>query len=511
MKRYTFLLLSILFVAIITACSDNTPASVNKTPETNNPTPVNKTYDPKNPDVVIIGSELEGVYLAKAAMEEGLSVVILDPREQLGGQLIQGEMQFLDEPEDDRGKTLLQGEVKTLFEEYKSGKIRDAKEFNQYFDSLLEGIAVESGVSINELKIVQDPASASINKVESITYSTKDGQEKTLTAKYFVENTDFAAITSKLGIERIPGIESVFGGEKDHMTATLIMKFRNVDWKVFKNEVHKLSRKEIDLKYGDTTTVTDTFTWGFGNVGKSYKATEEKLFLRGLNIINQLDGESAINALLIFDVDPSSEASVNEALEKGKKETDLILKHLQTELPGWEDAEVNGYPNYLYIRDYDRYETEYILQASDIMSGKMFWDNVSVAGYPIDLQGIRTNQWGFRKGDPDRYGIPLRAFLSKEYSNVIVAGKNVGATGAAYGSARIQPNTSLAGEVIGIILGQINGKYDIKDMDEARMKELVQYINKKGIKLDSPEGKNKIKDFTLDELEQLDFGKLAVN
>lgn len=165
----------------------------------------------------------------------------------------------------------------------------------------------------------------------------------------------------------------------------------------------------------------------------------------------------------------------------------------------------------MYIRDYDRYETEYILQASDIMSGKMFWDNVSVAGYPIDLQGIQSHQWGFRKGDPDRYGIPLRAFLSKEYSNVIVAGKNVGATGAAYGSARIQPNTSLAGEVIGIILGQINGKYDIKDIDEARMKELVQYINNKGIKLDSPEGKNKIKDLTLDDIEQLDFGVLTVN
>jgi hypothetical protein len=38
--------------------------------------------------------------------------------------------------------------------------------------------------------------------------------------------------------------------------------------------------------------------------------------------------------------------------------------------------------------------------------------------------------------------------------NVILAGKNVGASAVAYSSARIQANTSLAAEVIGVILGK---------------------------------------------------------
>jgi hypothetical protein len=93
-----------------------------------------------------------------------------------------------------------------------------------------------------------------------------------------------------------------------------------------------------------------------------------------------------------------------------------VLQHLRKELPGWEKAELNGYPDYLYVRDYDRYETEYVLEASDLMSGKTFWDNVSIAGYPLDLQGTQNSVWGSAKGDPDLYGMPLRSFITKGYA-----------------------------------------------------------------------------------------------
>jgi hypothetical protein len=87
--------------------------------------------NPENPDIVIIGSEIEGIYLARAATDEGLSVAVLDPRNQPGGQLIQGEMLYLDEPFDDRWQSLLQGRVKELFDLYKKGTTRNA-EVNGY-------------------------------------------------------------------------------------------------------------------------------------------------------------------------------------------------------------------------------------------------------------------------------------------------------------------------------------------------------------------------------------------
>ncbi|WP_307548947.1 MULTISPECIES: FAD-dependent oxidoreductase [unclassified Paenibacillus] len=465
--------------------------------------------DPSRPDIVLIGSEIEGIYLADAAREEGLSVVILDPREKPGGQLIQGQMLYLDEPQSDSGRSLLQGKVKTLFDAYKDGSIRKSLEFESYYNKLIEGIPMESGITITKLEVATD-SSTSLKQINQLHYRTKDGQEKSITAKYFVENTDFAAMTSRLGLSRIQGVELVFGGAKDYMASSLMMKFKNVDWNTFKKEVNNLSRKEIEEKYGSGTTVTEMFTWGFSKVGARYKPTTSEVFLRGLNTVNQLNGEAMINALLVYNVDAANPDSLQKAKELGRSETALVLQHLRKELPGWEKAELNGYPDYLYIRDYDRYETEYVLEASDLMSGKTFWDNVSIAGYPLDLQGTQNSVWGSSKGDPDLYGMPLRSFISKGFKNVIVAGKNVGATGPAYGSARIQPNTALAGEVIGYLLGYIEDKHELTLLTKKQMNDFHESLKKRGLTISGVQGKDKIKHLTPEQLEKLNRGSFVV-
>jgi hypothetical protein len=468
---------------------------------------------PERPDIVLIGSELEGMYLARAAADEGMSVLVLDPRAKPGGQLLEGEMLFLDEPTGDWGQSLLQGRVKQLFDGFKSGKIRKLSEFRQYYDQLAAGIPIVSGVSITGVDIRQAP-DASGRFVESLTYRMKDGSERTVYPGYVVENTDIAALTSRLQLPRIPGMESVVAkpaGPKDYMASTMMMRFKNVDWDAFQRGVMSLSPKEREAKYGSETHVNGTFTWGFGKVGANYDSGSDEWFLRGLNTVNQRGGEVMINALLVYGVDPTDEAGVQQALEEGKRQTDRIAAYLRQALPGWSKAEVNGYPEYLYIRDTDRYETEYVLQGTDLMSGAMFWDNVSIGGYPIDMQGTINGKWGIRLGTPDRYGMPLRSFLAKGFRNVIVAGKNVGASAVAYGSARIQAQTALAAETIGILLGQIQGRYSLSDMTPERMKPLQEYVKKEyGIVLTGIKANDKTAGLTEAQRRQFNEGRLVL-
>ncbi|UKS28577.1 FAD-dependent oxidoreductase [Paenibacillus sp. HWE-109] len=500
MKRLVRVVFVLIFVCLsfLPACESQT-VPISKEKNTSSQT-----------HVVVIGSEIEGMYLARAAVDEGLSVVVLDPREKPGGQLIQGQMQFLDEPVDDHNNSLLQGSVKTLFIRYKKGEIRKANEFEQYYNSLIKGIPIESGVTI--IRVDKDAGHETATQtIKSLTYRSADGSEKTISANYWVENTDFAALTRDLGLERLPGIETVFGGSKDYMAASIMMKFRNVDWKKFQTGINDLSRKEVEDRYGSTTTVTDKFTWGFGKVGGEFAPSSKEAFLRGLNAINQRDGEVLINALLLFNVDPSNKESIQSAINLGKSETVRILPHLRQQLPGWEKAEINDYPDYLYIRDYNRYQTEYVLQASDLMSGRMFWDNVSIGGYPIDLQGTATHTWGQHSGDPDKYGMPLRSFIPKGYANVILAGKNVGASAVAYGSARIQANTALAAEVIGLILGKLKGEPGLTKLTEQEMNDIHTYLKDKyRIALSGTDAKNKIENLSGDQIKQLDIGKLTL-
>jgi hypothetical protein len=145
-----------------------------------------------------------------------------------------------------------------------------------------------------------------------------------------------------------------------------------------------------------------------------------------------------------------------------------------------------------------------------MLGARMFWDNVSIGGYPLDLQGISSSKWGIEMGRPDKYGMPLRSFMLKDYDNVLVAGKNVGSSAIAYGSARIQPNTSLAAETIGILLGQIQGKKKLRELQEPDMPELNKYLESKyKIKNTGVTGNNKIKGWTNDEIAKLDTGEIV--
>lgn len=460
-------------------------------------------------DIALIGSELEGMYLARAAADAGLTVKVLDPREKPGGQLLQGEMLFLDETRDDGYKSLVQGEVKKLFDGFKKASIRKLPEFTAYYDELRRGIPLSSGIRLEEVKTGEGmPGQLSVTSVD---YSEADGQKRRLEASYWVENTDFAAMVSQLDrVKRLPGLEAFYGqSEIEYMSAGMMLKYKNVDWTKFLNHFNGLTPQERNKLYG-YGVADNSFIVGLSGMTNKYKATNDRVFLRGLNALHQRDGEVIINAFLIYTVDPSDPQSIAEALELGRKEAPLLRDHFRKHIVGWENAEINGFPDYLYIREYNHYETEHVLKVSDMLGGRMFWDNVSIAGYPLDLQGTSANKWGIEMGRPDKYGMPLRSFLLTDYDNVVLAGKNVGASAIAYGSARIQPNTSTAAESIGVILGQIHGKKKLKEVTPEDMQGFHALLESKhGIKLTGVVAKNKLAGWREDEIAGLDTGKIV--
>jgi hypothetical protein len=417
-------------------------------------------------------------------------------------------MLFLDEAWDDHHKSLYQGSVKDLIEGYKKGSIRKLSEFTAYYDKLYAHIPMESGIQIEN--IVAGLTKENHQKVQILSYRTKSNELKQINASYFVENSDYAALIQKLNAKRLPDLGQ-FYHQKDieYMAASMMIKLKDIDWKKFNTSFNKLTSAQKAIQYGGGY-VNNNFALGLSGVTKQYKSVNSNVYLRGMNAINQRDGEVLINALLLYNVDPSSSESVAAAQKNGKDEIPLVIQHLRQNIVGWENAKLNGYPSYLYIREYNHYETEYVLQMSDLLSGLMFYDNVSIGGYPIDIQGTNSNRVGIELGRPDKYGMPLRSFMLKNYDNVILAGKNVGSSRLAYGSTRIQQNTSIAAESIGIILGRIQGKKTLIDLSEGDWPSLHDYLDKKNnIKLTGIIGTNKIKGWSEDEIRKLNQGDIV--
>ncbi|UWS61968.1 hypothetical protein N2384_01770 [Bacillus paralicheniformis] len=142
--------------------------------------------------------------LAKAARDLGLKVMILDPRSKPGGELIQGQMLVLDQPNDNQKRSLVQGEIRRLFNGYNAGTIRKEEEFNRYFQSVIKNIPIHSSIRIEAVEVVPRGKEKAL---QSLTYRTREGKQYKAEAEYFVENTDFNALTSKLEVKRIPGME----------------------------------------------------------------------------------------------------------------------------------------------------------------------------------------------------------------------------------------------------------------------------------------------------------------
>ncbi|MDQ1911307.1 FAD-dependent oxidoreductase [Paenibacillus sp. GD4] len=461
----------------------------------------------KQVDVVVIGTELEGMYLARRAKQEGLKVLILETKERLGGQLIQGEMLYLDGVYNDNGDSLVQGGMKDLFDRYDKGDIRKKAQFAEYFHRLIHRIPIDKGIVIKDIETQE-------GRITAFTYTRKNGDLVRVEPGYVVDNSDDAAFISRLGgVKPLPGLESLYGskGPREFMSGTYMMKFKNVDWHQFYSHFWKLDKVERASLYGPETYVDSNIAYGFPPIVNKYELRNPQMLnLRGLNILNQGDGELIINALQVYDVDASKPETVERGMQAAREEVPHILEHLRKSIVGFEKAELNGEPAYLYVREYLHYPTEYVMEATDVMSGRMFWDNVSIGGYFMDIQGSRSNREGLAVGKPDQYGLPLRSYLLKGYDNVVTAGKLVGSSVVAYGSTRIQPNGALAAESIGVLMGRIGGR-SLKSVTEEEMKSLHQYLaSKYHIQVAPREAKNKIEWMNEEQRAELNAGKVTL-
>ncbi|MFE5322488.1 FAD-dependent oxidoreductase [Paenibacillus sp. NPDC056579] len=457
------------------------------------------------PEVVVVGTELEGMYLAQRAKQEGLDVLILETKAGLGGQLLQGEMLYLDGTYDDQGQPLAQGGMKELFRQYERGDIRRKADFAGYFHRLVDRIPLEKSVVLEDVQTES-------GKVVELQYVNRNGKKRSVRPDYVVDNSDDASLIRTLKVEPFQGLEALYGSkEREYMSATYMMKFKGVDWHKFYSHFWSIGKAQREHLYGPETYVDANIAYGFPPIVSAYELrNKEWLNLRGLNILNQGNGEIVINALQVYGVDPSQEDTVQRGMRLTREEMPYIRDHLRKHIVGFENLELNGEPAYLYIREYNHYPTEYVMQASDIMSGRMFWDNVSIGGYFLDIQGSRSNREGLAIGRPDKYGIPLGSYLLKPYDNVVTAGKLVGSSAVAYGSTRIQPNGAIAAESIGVLMAQMQGR-SLKSADKEDMERLHNRMESRyGVQLKPQKAANKIAHLSEEEKRSLDAGALTL-
>lgn len=413
-------------------------------------------------DVIVVGSEPEGIAAAVAAAESGASTLLITRDPRLGGLFVMGEMNVLDLRT--TPFNYHQGVFQRWWDGVGRGHSFDVLKAEEHFTRML----VDAGATVIVGAASPEPVVAD-GKVTGVRVA-----DHTFHALQIVDGTadmDFAAAA---GAPHTIGWESL--GLNERMVDTLVFRIEGVNWQTL--------RQTVRARGNNYAWADEWVAWGhFGGYPAAYKAEEAGVRLRGLNLGRQEDGTVLVNALLIYGVDPFDPDSVRAGYERAAREAPRVVEYLSHEIPGFQNARLAGVASELYVRESRHLEAECTLTADHVMDNRVGALDIAAGGYPLDVQTLTPVDNGFVFGVPDMFGVPLCVTVPTELSNVWVAGKAAGYDPIAASSARVVPLGMTVGEAVGVaaaMAARLNTTAAAVAMHEGALKVVRETLSRRG-------------------------------
>lgn len=394
-------------------------------------------------DVIVLGGEPEGVAAAVSAARNGAKTLLVEHRDNLGGLMTFGMLNFIDMVQGPDGKSAVKG----IFEEWHK-MVGGDNAFNIELakSAFLKLVVDEPNITLALNTEIMDAIIAEDGKTVIGVELNNDQQGKfSAYANYFIDATQDADFAVMAGAPYYVGGEDI--NLKDRLMAvTPMIHLQDVDWDGVRRAVKEKTFGEAEI--------TETVAWGFNELHYDYEPVEENTRLRGLNLVRikneNGDDDFYINALQIFGVNGLKDDEIAAALEKGKRETENVVKFLQQHFPGFENAKIASFPTELYVRETRHIKSEYMLPMSDVWTNRNHWDGIGMGGYPVDVQATSVNDYGYVLSSPKQYAIPFRSLVPLEVEGLIVVSRSAGYSSLAAGSARVIPTGMASGEAGGL-------------------------------------------------------------
>ncbi len=440
-KKMTALIAMLLVVTMLfSGCSSGTESTgeAESLPQFTNEGTADSDYD-----VIVVGSDPEGIAAAVSAARNGMKTLLLSKDSTPGGLYTLGALNFIDVPETRDGTTLVGG----IYEEFVNavgGSGFDIVNAANVFQDMLTS---EDNITVRYNAEFQAP----VMNGTTITGVTvlEDGQEVTYNAPYVIDATQDGDVAAAAGAPYTYAGEDI--GERDReMGVTLVFRLSGVNWDsmtrylTIKRGIGELFNKSTSMGVSGNTA------WGFSDEGYAYEPEDSAMRLRGFNMARQDNGDVLVNALLIFDVDPLDEESREEGIERAKAELENIIPYLQDEFWGFSDCQLVGTADDLYVRESRHITCEYNLTIDDVLENRWQDDAICVTSYPVDVQPTKTQTYGTVVGYPDQYAIGYKSLVPQDVDRLLVVGRSAGYTSLAAGSARIVPTGMACGEAAGV-------------------------------------------------------------
>jgi hypothetical protein len=168
---------------------------------------------------------------------------------------------------------------------------------------------------------------------------------------------------------------------------------------------------------------------------------------RIVGVKNHQHDEFTVVMTRVLGLNPIDIASVTDAYTRVYEQIPVLVNFFKKYVPGFAGSRLQEIAPMLGVRESRRIMGDYVLNAEDLITGRVFDDAVSMGGYHIDIHrpaGTWVDSHNVRA-----YTIPLRSLIARDVDGLMMAGKCISATHEAIASTRVIPICMGQGQAAG--------------------------------------------------------------
>ena len=416
----------------------------------------------KRYDLCVVGGGFAGFAAAVSAAREGLSVIIVEKGNSLGGaavnNLVNPFMPYfttVDGEKFDLSRGLFT-EVRTKLYERRAGatavtELGEISFLEEDLKYILNETALEAGVDLLFHAYIFG-VNKTGERIESVRLATVGG-EVSVGADYFVDATGDAQLSF------LAGCPTKLGREPDSLCQPMTLCFRVGNADVEKFFASKKRLNEEYAKARETGEITNP---------------RHNVLVFKTPIKNVLH----FNTTRVVLKNPTDAVEVTEAEIIARRQVYEIYEFMKKHADGLENSFLMMTAPEIGVRESRMIVGDYTLTEKECKDCVKFEDGIAACNYDIDIhnpEGTGTSHYYFGPGE--YYNIPYRCLIPKGAENMLVAGRCISSDHGAQASYRIMPTVTTLGEAAGaaIALAKKSGvttrEVDVKLLQETLKKK----------------------------------------
>ena len=302
-----------------------------------------------------------------------------------------------------------------------SANLREFKP--EYFKLVLDDMVTDTGVNVLFHAAVY-AIDTDARRVKGVSVMTNAGSMQ-FSADFFIDATGDGNLIA------LAGCDYQLGRESDGLCQPMTTCFR-------------MSGVDLRLYAQEHAALNDLWKQAQER-GEITNPRENILTMTGIG-----EGILHFNTTRIVKHDPTDPFAVSRAEITARKQVHEIVCFLKKNSKAFANSTLISIATEIGVRESRKLKGVHILTADELKDMTPFADSIAVGNYDIDIHNPSgTGTYIYRFKDGERFKIPYRSLVPKEYDNLLVAGRCLSATHEAQAAVRIMPICACLGQAAG--------------------------------------------------------------